>query len=65
MYLFFCLIGFDFVVLNDVMNYYIIGFNDFNPCNEFFKGGTVPMDNVLNHTHSLVKIPSTQIPNFT
>ncbi|XP_026819465.1 uncharacterized protein LOC113558158 [Rhopalosiphum maidis] len=44
---------FDFTVLNDVMDNYIIGFNNFNPCNEFFKGGTVPMDDVLNHTHSL------------
>jgi hypothetical protein len=58
MYLLFCLLGFDFKVLNDVMDYFIIGFYNFNPCNEFFKGGIVPMNNVLNSTHSLVKILS-------
>ncbi|XP_025206940.1 uncharacterized protein LOC112602835 [Melanaphis sacchari] len=44
---------FDFVVLNDVVDYYIIGFDNFNLCNEFFIGGIVPMDNVFNYNHSL------------
>jgi hypothetical protein len=48
----FRLIGFDFNKLNGLMDYYIIGFGLFNPCNDLFKGGTVPLN---NSNYSLVK----------
>lgn len=49
---------FNFVVLNDVVQYYIINFDKFNPCNELFKGGIVPMNNVKQYTHSLKSFAS-------
>ncbi|XP_060846619.1 uncharacterized protein LOC132926291 isoform X1 [Rhopalosiphum padi] len=36
---------FDFKKLNGLMEYYIIGFGMFNPCNDLFKGGIVPLNN--------------------
>ncbi|KAF0755017.1 Uncharacterized protein FWK35_00021120, partial [Aphis craccivora] len=45
--------GFDFTILNDAFDYYVIGFRDFNPCNDCFKAGIVPMENVSNSTNSL------------
>jgi len=57
-HLLFCLIGFDFTILNDAFDYYVIGFRDFNPCNDCFKAGIVPMENVSNSTNSLVKLLS-------
>ncbi|XP_060851340.1 uncharacterized protein LOC132929791 [Rhopalosiphum padi] len=36
---------FDFEKLNNHMDYYIIGFHKFNPCNDLFKGGIVPLNN--------------------
>jgi len=51
----FCLIGFDFEKLNNLMEYYIIGFEMFNPCSDLYKGGIVPLNNVQDNTHSLVK----------
>ncbi|CAI6348278.1 unnamed protein product [Macrosiphum euphorbiae] len=44
---------FQFSILNYIMEYYIIGFDKFNPCNQFFKNGIVPNDNVLRFNNSL------------
>ncbi|XP_026814548.1 uncharacterized protein LOC113554745 [Rhopalosiphum maidis] len=36
---------FDFTTLNEVMDYYVIGFDNFNLCtDEFLNGGIVPLD---------------------
>jgi len=35
--------GFDFTVLNDCIDFYVIGFDKFNPCNDNFRGGIVPI----------------------
>jgi hypothetical protein len=51
----FRLIGFDFEELNNIMDYYIIGFEMFNPCNDLYKGGIVPLYNDQNKIYSLVK----------
>lgn len=59
MNLLFCLIGFNFMVLNDSFDFYAIGFELFNPCNHMFKEGVVPMTNVFRSKFSLVKILST------
>ncbi|KAF0756498.1 Uncharacterized protein FWK35_00018489 [Aphis craccivora] len=53
MNLLFCLIGFDFMVLNDSFDFYAIGFELFNPCNHMFKEGVVPMTNVFRSIFSL------------
>ncbi|CAI6361617.1 unnamed protein product [Macrosiphum euphorbiae] len=44
---------FKFLILNYIMDFYIIGFDKFNPCNEFFKNGIAPNDNVLQYNNSL------------
>ncbi|XP_060851177.1 uncharacterized protein LOC132929679 isoform X2 [Rhopalosiphum padi] len=44
---------FDFEKLNNLMEYYIIGFEMFNPCSDLYKGGIVPLNNVQDNTHSL------------
>ncbi|XP_016660502.1 uncharacterized protein LOC100575698 [Acyrthosiphon pisum] len=49
---------FQFSVLNDIMQYYIIGFDKFNPCNECFKGGIVPNSNVAKSNNSLSSFAS-------
>jgi len=37
--------GFDFATLNEVMDFYLIGFKDFNECNpNFINGGITPLD---------------------
>jgi hypothetical protein len=37
--------GYDFTTLNKVMDYYVVGFDNFNPCtNDFLNGGIVPLD---------------------
>jgi len=36
--------GFSFVLLNDAVDYYLFGFEDFNECNDkFLNGGTTPL----------------------
>lgn len=52
----FWLIGFDFVVLNNVMDFYIIGFDKFNPCGEHFRNGIVPINDICGSSNSLVNI---------
>jgi len=37
------LIVFDFTVLNDAVDFYIIEFDGFNECNDQFRGGIVPL----------------------
>lgn len=59
MNLLFCLIEFDFSILNKAFDFYVIGFELFNPCNNIFKQGIVPMTNVFRSKFSLVKILST------
>ncbi|XP_060851337.1 uncharacterized protein LOC132929790 isoform X2 [Rhopalosiphum padi] len=44
---------FDFEKLNNHMDYYIIGFHKFNPCNDLYKGGTVPLNDIHNSNYSL------------
>jgi len=48
------LTGFDFTVLNDCMDYYVIGFDKFNPCNDHFRGGIVPVNTICGSDNSLV-----------
>lgn len=35
--------AFNFSAINDEVDFYIIGFNGFNPCNDHFRGGIVPI----------------------
>ncbi|XP_025202189.1 uncharacterized protein LOC112599482 isoform X2 [Melanaphis sacchari] len=42
----------DFTQLNGAVDFYIIGFDGFNPCNKDFRNGTVP----LNGSHSLMTL---------
>ncbi|XP_060851339.1 uncharacterized protein LOC132929790 isoform X3 [Rhopalosiphum padi] len=47
---------FDFEELNNFMDYYIIGFEMFNPCNDQYKGGIIPLNNVQNSNYSLTTL---------
>ncbi|CAH1736299.1 uncharacterized protein LOC114131096 [Aphis gossypii] len=44
---------FDFSILNKAFDFYVIGFELFNPCNNIFKQGIVPMTNVFRSKFSL------------
>lgn len=35
--------AFNFSVINDEVDFYIVGFDGFNPCNDHFRGGIVPI----------------------
>jgi len=37
------LTAFNFSAINDEVDFYIIGFDGFNPCNDHFRGGIVPI----------------------
>jgi len=40
----FCVLGFDFDMMNDVLDFYIIEFATFNECSaEFLHGGVTPI----------------------
>jgi hypothetical protein len=48
--------GFDFTVLNDVMDNYIIGFDRFNECTLYLlNGGVVPMNSTDLSINTLVR----------
>ncbi|KAE9539625.1 hypothetical protein AGLY_004877, partial [Aphis glycines] len=44
---------FDFSILNEAFDFYVIGFELFNLCNNMFKQGIVPMTNVFRSKFSL------------
>jgi len=54
-YLSFHLIVFIFDNWNDIIDYYVIGFYNFNACNEEFKNGIVPLSSDKPEVNSLVK----------
>jgi len=41
----FCVLGFDFSIMNDFLDFYVIEFATFNECtDEFLHGGVTPFD---------------------
>lgn len=47
---------FDFNLLNEVMDFYVIGFDKFNPCSETLRGGIVPINNICGVNNSLTQL---------
>lgn len=54
-----CVKGFDFGMLNDVLDYYVVGFEEFNECTDnLLNGGVTPMDSPDPNINTLVKFVS-------
>jgi len=55
----FCIKGYDIVMLNDVVDYYVIGFEQFDECTDaLLKGGVTPMSSSDPNVNTLVRFMS-------
>jgi hypothetical protein len=55
----YCVKGYDFTTLNNVMDYYVVGIDYFNTCtDEFLNGGIIPYDSSNPSATTLVSLIS-------
>jgi len=54
-----CVKGFDFGTLNNVLDYYVVGFEEFNECTDnLIYGGVTPTDSPDTNINTLVRFVS-------
>jgi len=55
----FCVLGFDFDMMNDVLDFYVIEFATFNKCSDIFlHGGVTPLTATNPDIMTLVRLVS-------